>query len=307
MTLAPGYTEHHYQSVDGLSLYYRNYGSSNNVLVCLPGLTRNSKDFEELARRYASNWRVITPDLRGRGQSDRDPVPSRYQHQTYVSDIWKLVDELEIQNFVLLGTSLGGWVAMLMASQQPSRLLGVVLNDIGPVIPDEAVSRLMKYVGRVPPMPNWDAAAARIRDIYELSFHDWPDSFWRNHAHLSMHETSEGTIVPDMDPAIGEVLRKSYRKMKLARFLRHFGLMKDLAALINDGYWQQFHAMTMPSLLLRGAVSDVLPEETVGRMKAIHPEMEIITVADRGHAPFLDEPEALTAIDTFLERLVTER
>jgi len=136
---ATGYSEHHYQSVDGLSLYYRNYGTSDNVLICLPGLTRNSKDFEELALRYAPDWRVITPDLRGRGQSDRDPVPSRYQHLTYASDIWKLADELEVQNFAILGTSLGGLIAMQMATQQPNRLPGIILNDIGPVIPDGAV------------------------------------------------------------------------------------------------------------------------------------------------------------------------
>ncbi|GMR14728.1 MAG: alpha/beta hydrolase [Gammaproteobacteria bacterium] len=299
----PGYTEHHYQSVDGLSLYYRNYGSSNHVLVCLPGLSRNSKDFEELALRYAPQWRVITPDLRGRGQSDRDPDPSRYQHLTYTNDIWKLVDELEVQNFVILGTSLGGLIAMLMATQQPNRLPGIILNDIGPVIPDEAASRITQYVGRIPAEPNWQAAAGRVREVYATTFPDRPESFWLSHAHLSMRETSTGSIVPDMDPAIGRFLRKSYRKVKLVRFLRRVGLMKNAAALISDGYWQQFSEMSMPILLLHGVLSDVLPEETVEKMQAIHPEMEITTVADRGHAPFLDEPEALAAIDTFLERL----
>jgi len=136
-----------------------------------------------------------------------------------------------------------------------------------------------------------------------MTIPDQPDSFWLSQARLSMRETSAGTIVPDMDPAIGSVLRKSYRKVNLVRFLRRFGLMKNAAALISDGYWQQFHAMTMPSLLLHGTLSDVLPDETVEKMKLIQPGMEVITVADRGHAPFLDEPEALAAIDTFLERL----
>ncbi len=299
----PGYTEHRYQSADGLSLYYRDYGSSDNVLICLPGLTRNSKDFEELALRYAPDWRVITPDLRGRGQSDRDPVPSRYQHLTYTNDIWKLADKLEVKNFAILGTSLGGLIAMLMAAQQPGRLPGIVLNDIGPVIPDEAVSRITQYVGRIPAELNWQAAAARVREVYATTFPDQPDSFWLSHAHLSMRETSAGSIVPDMDPAIGRVLRKSYRKVKLVRFLRRFGMMKNAAAQIRDGYWQQFNEIGIPILLLHGAVSDVLPEETVSKMKANQANMEVITVADRGHAPFLDEPEALAAIDRFLERI----
>jgi len=299
----PGYSEYRYQSADGLSLYYRDYGSSDNVLICLPGLTRNSKDFEELALRYAPDWRVITPDLRGRGQSDRDPVPSRYQHLTYANDIWKLADELGVKNFAILGTSLGGLIAMLMAAQQPARLPGIVLNDIGPVVPDEAVSRITQYVGRIPAEPDWQAAAARVREVYATTLPDQPDSFWLSHAHLSMRETSAGSIVPDMDPAIGRVLRKSYRQVKLVRFLRCFGMMKNAAAQIRDGYWQQFNEISIPILLLHGAVSDVLPEETVSKMKANQANMEVITVADRGHAPFLDEPEALAAIDRFLERI----
>jgi len=298
------HTQHRFQSDDGLSLFYRDYGSSDHVLICLPGLTRNSKDFAELALHYASEWRVITPDFRGRGQSDRDPVPSRYQHLTYTNDTWKLIDGLGIQSFAVLGTSLGGLIAMLMAAQQPKRLRGIVLNDIGPVVPDEAVSRITQYVGRIPPEPNWQAAAARVREVYATTFPNRPDSFWLSHAHLSMRETSSGSIVPDMDPAIGRVLRKNYRLVKMVRFLRRFGLVKNAAELIRNGYWQQFCKMNMPVLLLHGADSDVLPDETVEKMQAVQPKMETITVADRGHAPFLDEPEALAAIDGFLAQLV---
>jgi len=298
----PGYTEHHYQSDDGLSLYYRNYGSSDKVLVCLPGLTRNSKDFEELALRYKPAWRVITPDLRGRGQSDWDPQPSRYQHLTYVNDIWALLDKLEIQNVALLGTSLGGWVAMLMAAQQPHRIRGVILNDIGPVVPDDAIERITQYVGRIPPEPSWESAAARVKAVYEGTIPDRSDSFWLSHAHLSMRETPAGTIVPNMDPAIGKNLRKNYRQAKLIKFLRRFGLMKNATALIDEGYWQQFSAMSVPILLLYGEVSDVLPVATVRKMKEKQPDMEVVKVVDRGHAPLLDEPEALAAIDAFLER-----
>lgn len=304
MTAEPVYQEHHYQSNDGLCLYYRSYGAADRVLICLPGLTRNSKDFEYLASRHAANWRVITPDLRGRGQSERDPDPSRYQHLTYAADIWKLVDDLEITKFAIIGTSLGGAIAMIMASQQPDRLLGVVLNDIGPVIPEAAIRRLMKYVGRMPPLPDWEATTAAVRSIYELAFPNRPDSFWLAHAKLSMCESDDGFIIPDVDPAISRGLRKGYKAVKRVQFLRRFGLMKNVAARIDNGYWPQFKAMTAPSLLLRGATSDVLTEEIVDKMKIIKPEMETITVANRGHAPLLDEPEAATAIDSFLQRLI---
>jgi len=296
------YSENRYQSADGLSLYYRSYGSSDKVLICLPGVTRNCKDFEALATRHAINWRVITPDLRGRGQSDWDPIPSHYQHLTYTRDIWKLVDGLGISGFTIVGTSLGGAIAMLMASQQPLRVDGVVLNDIGPVIPNEAISRLMKYIGRIPVLPDWDTAAARIRAAYELAFPNLPDNFWLAHTKLSMRETNDGSIIPDMDPAIGTTLRKSFRMMKLARFVSSFGMMKKTAELIKNGYWEQFRAMNMPILLLRGDLSDVLPLKLAKQMKQAHPTMRVTSVNDRGHAPFLDEPESMAALESFLER-----
>ena len=304
MTPGPDYTEHRFESSDGLSLYYRSYGFSDKTLLCLPGLTRNCKDFEELAIRYASDWRVITPDLRGRGQSDRDPNASRYQHQTYVRDTWQLLDHLGIQNFVVLGTSLGGWIAMLMASQQAERLRGLVLNDIGPVVPDEAVQRLMTYVGLIPPAPDWTTAADQVRQVYQVAFPNVTDSFWPAYARLSMLESGDGFIVPDMDPSIGSTFRKTYRKIKTVNRLARFGLFKNAATLIKNGYWDQFKTMSVPCLLLRGAVSDVLTEDIVEKMKVAQPEMKTVTVADRGHVPMLNESEAIISIDQFLDSVV---
>jgi len=303
MNLPAEYTEHHYQSNDGLSLYYRNYGASDNVLICLPGLTRNCKDFEELARHLASRWRVTTPDLRGRGQSEWDPKPSRYRPETYVGDIWKLMDDLAIQNFTVIGTSLGGWMAMIMASQQGGRLRGVVVNDVGPVVPASALARIMKYAGRLPPVRDWPSAAQQIQQAYAFALPSMPDSFWARFVRLSMHKNSDGWILPDMDPAIAGVLRKAQRQLKILRLLRRAGLMKRASATIDKGYWDQFQALTMPCLLLRGSISDVLPVDLVAQMKAVKPDLQTVTIADRGHAPLLDEPEALTAIDSFLEQL----
>lgn len=303
MTIPLQFSENYYQSDDGLNLYYRSYGSSDNVLLCLPGMTRNCKDFVNLANRYKSAWRVITPDLRGRGQSDHDPKPVRYQHPTYVNDIWKLLDQLEIRTLTVIGTSLGAAIAMLMAARQPERVHGLVLNDIGPVVPDAAVDRLMSYIGRVPPAPDWDTAAIRVRSAYEVAFPDQPDSFWLRLARLSMRENSDGSVIPDIDPAIGPVLQKTFRKMRLVQFLGRVGLMKKTAKLINNGYWDEFRSISAPCLVLRGEISDVLPAELLEQMKLAQPALFTTTVANRGHAPFLDEPEALSAIDSFLARI----
>ena len=298
------YTEHNYRSRDGLSLYYRNYGSGENVVICLPGLTRNCKDFENLANYLSSGWRVICPDFRGRGQSDWDPMIRRYNIGTYASDVWVLLDSLDIQKFAVIGTSLGGLTAMTMADQQAHRLKGVVINDIGPEVPPAAVARIMLYVGRMPPVTDWDAATKQVRQAYEPAFPGMPDDFWPAFTRLSYRINTSGQPAPDSDPAIGDAARKSQRLVKLLRWLRRHGLVRRVGG-VNVDPWDSFSALTMPSLLLlRGELSDVLALETVSRMQKIKPELETVTVPDRGHAPLLDEPVARDAIERFLARLI---
>lgn len=304
MNQIPDYTEHYYQSLDGLRLYYRNYGAGNNVIICLPGLTRNSKDFEDLARQLAEKWRVLCPDLRGRGRSEWDPDPSRYCPETYVSDIWKLLDDLAIERAVVIGTSLGGLMAMIMAFQQPLRLRAVILNDVGPVIPPAALARIMKYAGRMPRLTDWQSAAACLKKNHEISLPNMPKGFWSGFVRLSMVKNNAGFIVPDMDPAIAEVLRKSQRSLKMIRWLNRLGLMKKTVAIIDNGYWDQFRAISMPCLLLYGMLSDVLPLEIVAQMKANNPDLVTASAIDRGHAPLLDETEIRSAILAFLARLL---
>lgn len=296
------YTEHHYRSRDGLSLYYRSYGSGANVVLCLPGLTRNCKDFEELAERLSGQWRVISPDLRGRGQSARDPKPGHYNVGTYVRDVWKLLDELNIEYFTVIGTSLGGLMAMAMADQHARRLQGVVLNDIGPEVPPEAIARILQYAGRTPPAEDWQAAAAQARQAYGLAFPDVPEDFWLAYIQLSYRENAAGKLEPDMDPAIGEVLRKPPAFLKWLQWLRRHGLVRRLGGISIDP-WDAFRALTMPCLLLRGALSDVLTGAIVQRMQQVKSDLEVVTVPDRGHTPLLDEPVALAAIDRFLQRI----
>lgn len=298
------YSEHHYRSRDGLSLYYRSYGSGSNVVLCLPGLTRNCKDFQDLAEHLAGSWRVISPDLRGRGQSERDPKPAHYHLGTYVRDVWKLLDELGVERAVVIGTSLGGLIAMVMAAQHARRLQAVVLNDIGPEVPPPAVARILQYAGRTPSAKDWPAAAAQARQAYGLAYPDMPEDFWPAYIQLSYRENAAGRLEPDMDPAIGEVLRQPPAFLQWLQWLRHHGLMRWLGG-INIDPWGSFRALTMPCLLLHGALSDVLTGAIVQRMREVKPDLEVVTVPDRGHTPLLDEPVALSAIDRFLQRIVS--
>jgi len=300
------YNEQRFQSRDGLSLYYRDYGQGDDVAVCLPGLTRNSKDFEDLATQLAGleqrPWRVLCPDLRGRGRSDYDPRPANYHPGTYVADTWRLLDELGVQRVALVGTSLGGLMSMIMAYQQPGRLRGVVLNDVGPEIPPEAVGRILQYVGRTPPASDWATAAATARTNYGLAFPGVPDDFWPRYVRLSWAENAEGLPAPDMDPAIGDALRKAQTAVRVLRFLRRVGLVKRVGGVPIDT-WEAFDALTMPCMLLQGERSDVLTDAIVGRMQTRKSDLEVVRVPDRGHAPLLDEPVARAAILDFVGRL----
>jgi len=296
------FSEQHYISRDGLKLYYRQYGRAEQVIVCLPGLTRNSKDFHSLAEHLGEDWRVLCPDFRGRGQSQWDPKPSHYNVGYYVRDTWRLLDELEVKQCVIIGTSLGGLVAMNMAGQQPSRLRGIVLNDIGPEIPPEAVGRILQYAGRTPAANSWQAAAEQVKANYELAFPSMPEGFWEDYVHLSWHETDNGRVEPDMDRAIGDSLRKAHSAAGVLRRMRKWGLLRKIGGVSIDT-WDAFRCVAMPCLVLRGEVSDVLTPEIVQKMKQIKPGLISVTVPDRGHAPLLNELEALAAIDEFLRKL----
>ncbi|HLF31892.1 MAG TPA: alpha/beta hydrolase [Xanthomonadales bacterium] len=293
------YTGHRYESTDGLSLYYRNYGAGDDVVLCLHGLTRNSKDFNELAMHLAARWRVICPDIRGRGQSAWDPRHQHYNPGIYAADAWRLMDGLGITRFAVIGTSLGGLVAMIMADQQAARLRGIVLNDIGPEIPGAAVARIVEYAGQMNPAANWTEAVRNIRGAYELALPEMPDAFWEEFTRLSYRENPDGVPKPDMDPAIGAALRKPPAIITALRWLNRHGMLQRIGGVAIDP-WDSFRSISMPCLLLRGAISDVLTPEIMRKMCAVNQELEVVTVPGRGHAPLLDEPEALHAIDGYL-------
>lgn len=283
-----GFTEHFYPTKDGLSLYYRSYGTGSDVLVCLPGLTRNSKDFHEIATHLASRYHVLCPDLRGRGRSDRDPDWRNYHPATYISDTWRLLDLLDIDSFGLIGTSLGGLLSMIMASEQPQRVRSVVLNDVGPEADPSGYARILASFDEETGVNNWQEAARRCMQSYQSALPDMPAEFWQAFVYKNYREGPAGYPEPDFDPNIIEAIRQ--------------GDQSRIAGVRVDP-WAAFAAMTMPGLVLRGALSDILSADIVERMRTVKPDLKSAVIPNRGHAPLLFEPDSLAAIDRFLEQV----
>lgn len=285
------FTEHFHTAPDGVKTYYRRYptaGSQRNMpVICLHGLTRNSKDFEDLAPVIAALGReVVAIDVRGRGRSDRDSNPDNYQPAKYVEDVIGILAELGWTRVVSVGTSMGGLMTMILAAMKPGLLEGVVLNDIGPELDSAGLSRIQSYVGGSAVYDSWDAAAEGVKAYNAVAFprHKDDHAFWLHFARRTCREREDGTVVHDYDPAIASAVKQDDAGMP------------DL--------WPLFDALKpVPLLLIRGAITDLLSGETVAKMEARHPDMRVVNVADVGHAPLLTEPEALEAITEFLHEV----
>jgi pimeloyl-ACP methyl ester carboxylesterase len=278
-----GFRERRYTCQDGLSLYFRDYGDPTapaTPVLCLGGLTRNSKDFHDLATRLSVERRVICPDYRGRGRSDYDPDWRRYVPPTYLGDIRQLLALCGIERAVVVGTSMGGIMAMAMAVAMPQALAGAILNDVGPEVGGSGLSRVLDYVGRDWPQPDWDAAIAHLREVFQkLTIRT--RAGWLKLAEATYRLGDDGLLHVDWDVNLAKPL------------LAHPGRNHDL--------WPLFLAFKgMPVLAVRGALSDILTAETFERMGARMPGLRRVTVAKCGHAPALDEPEVLEAINALL-------
>ncbi len=276
--------EYWYSSEEGLRLYSRIYpgpGAGAPVLVCLHGLTRNSRDFEELAPHLAARYRVIVPDVRGRGLSARDPNPANYQIPVYLRDLARLLTGLGATRIAIVGTSMGGLMAMVLAAMQPQLLSRIVLNDIGPEVDPAGLERIKTYAGRSAPVTTIAQAAAQQQRIFGPAWPGLSSERWEELAQRSYRADAAGQLVSDADPQIGEVVRRSP------------AAAQDLWPL-----WAQLQYL--PILALRGALSDILSAATLERMQRDMPLVQTVTVPERGHAPLLDEPVALAAIDAFL-------
>ena len=278
-----------YVSHDGLNLFASSYGAEDAELtiLCVHGLTRNHKDFEPMIAALKPGYRFIAVDVRGRGESEYDRNPFNYTPPVYAQDMIMLLDELGIEKVALIGTSMGGLVSMLLMRTIPERILGVVLNDIGPKVEKQGIQRIMNYVGKSLPYPDWDAAIQRVKENCELDFPEYTYSDWLAFAERICRENHKGEVVFDYDPKI----RKAFR------LNRNTFVATALA-------WRYFKSMSaVPLLLVRGALSELLSADTAQKMIEKHGNAELVTVDAVGHAPVLDEPVVIDALNSFLSRL----
>ncbi|MFN3990072.1 MAG: alpha/beta fold hydrolase [Erythrobacter sp.] len=281
--MAARYEDCTWTSADGLALHYRDYaapaGTTALPVLCLHGLTRNARDFARLAEHLSTTRRVIVPEMRGRGMSDYAPNSDTYSPITYVADVEKLLAEQNITRFCVVGTSMGGLMTMLMAHGAPGRMAAVVMNDIGPEVDPAGLARIAAYVGQGRSYPTWIHAARSLAEVHGSAFPDYDLDQWLEMAKRTMVVTQNGRISYDYDMAIAEPFAKPGN-----------------AAPPN--LWLAFEALCgVPMLLVRGELSDLLSLDTVKRMQARNPAMRLITVPRVGHAPTLDEPEVVAAID----------
>lgn len=281
------WADRYWTSQDGLKLHYRDYAgpADRPPLLMLPGLTRNARDFENVAARYAGDWRVIAVDFRGRGMSQWDDQSARYQPPTYSADVTQLLEELGVGEAVFLGTSLGGLVTMIVAMIAPQKIAGVLLNDVGPELNLTGIDRIKSYVGKPVLFGNWDDAVSELRNRHGELHPAYGDDQWRTYARRVLRQTDRG-IEFDYDMRIAEPFEAANSGE-------------------NPDIWPYYRALAgRPVLVIRGEYSDLLPDPVAERMASEIPDVEVVTVPGVGHAPDLDEPEAVAAIDRLLARVL---
>lgn len=279
------WTDRYWNSADGVKLHYRDHDGDREgpPILCIPGLTRNARDFEPVADRFAGDWRVISIDLRGRGGSAFDPDPANYRPMVYIADILKLLDQLGIADAVFVGTSLGGLCTMALALGDRERIAGALLNDIGPVVDKAGINRIAGYVGKDVRFGGWDDAmdqiSARNQDVYP----DYSRADWERFIRRVAREDGDA-VVFDYD-------------MRIAGNFESATTAPDM--------WPMYRALDgRPVTILRGELSDLLAVDVAERMASAISDAELVTIPRVGHAPSFDEPESIDALDRLLDRVV---
>ena len=278
-------------STDGLSLSARDYagvrGPARLPVICIHGLTRNSRDFEDVAPAIAATGRrVLSLDVRGRGRSAYDPNPTNYNPAVYAGDVIALMHEAGLARAVFLGTSMGGLITTTLATLRPDLVAGAILNDIGPEIATEGLTRIGSYVGTGGPAASWTEAAERTAAINGSAHPQLTAADWERFARRGWREAAPGQVVLDYDPAIAQA----------------FATAPTGAPQASPDLWPLFMALALnrPLLLVRGGASDLLAQSTADRMQTLAPHMRRVDIPGIGHAPTLDEPAARQAVLDFL-------
>ncbi len=280
------FEEHYLAAADGIKLYYREYNAAGAGLpiVCLPGITRNSNDYDSLANYLAGQARrVIAIDYRGRGKSDWDENWRNYRPLKLVRDIGFMLHKLHIKHCIVIGTSLGGLITMGLAALHPGLVSAAVINDIGPDLHSDGIPRIVKYIGHRHVVEDWDQAVEALK----LGFPNiglTTEEDWRILAQGTYCLGDDGQLHSDWDPAIAKTLAGGARS--------------------PIPLWLVYRALHWtPTLVIRGGKSDVLSQATFDRMGEIKPDLMRLTIPHAGHTPTLNEPECRAAIDALLAQV----
>jgi pimeloyl-ACP methyl ester carboxylesterase len=261
---------------------YREWGDPRNrdVLVCVHGLTRSAQDFDELARALRAQFRVVCPDVAGRGDSDRLADPKLYVWPQYVADMVTLIARLDVETVNWLGTSMGGFVGMALAAQNGSPVRKLILNDAGPVLGKASLERIATYVGAAPAFASLEDAEKYIRTI-AAPFGPHSEAQWRVLTETWVRKTEDGGWRPHYDTRIAEAYRAAMPE-------------KDLEL------WHVYDAVRCPTLLIRGEHSDVVSRQTVAEMTRRGPKAKVVEIRGVGHAPTLLHADQIAVVRDFL-------
>lgn len=261
---------------------YLEWGDAANprVLVCVHGMTRCARDFDALAAALRDQYRVVCPDVAGRGDSDWLADPLLYQLPQYVADMVTLVARLDVETVHWVGTSMGALIGMVLAGLPNTPVGKLVLNDAGPVVTRVSLERIAGYVGLAPAFPDMAAAEQYVRAI-NATFGPHSDAEWRFLTEVAVRRNADGTLRMHYDPNLAEPFRVHMPE-------------KDLE------FWPQWDAIRCPALVLRGAQSDLLARETCEQMQGRGPKAKVIEIAGVGHAPTLMHEDQIELVRDFL-------
>lgn len=289
MTQNKSFQEKYYTSQDGLKLYYRDFKSEKSdktPLLCLHGLTRNSKDFDKFARHFSTNRRVISLDIRGRGKSEYDPDYRNYQIPVYAQDILTFLELEELDQVIAVGTSMGGLISMTIGAIKPDVFKAIILNDIGPEINPEGIKRISGYVGNGIILQDWQQAIGGVKIMCGNLFPDYNAEDWERFTRNTFVKQKDGSIIADYDQAIGTAMRENAENT------------------VPVDLWPLFSGLgQIPIMTLRGENSDILSSRTLEKMSREHPKFTKVTIPNRAHTPDLCEDISLREIDMFINQL----